>query len=148
MRFGETARTLFSLLRRERVQPEYQPESIVGLLSRVSINGSRLDSGRIHIHVKGFADHLILRWRRGMFGALTEVVVKSKRHKQGPVQLGESEFHAYSSDEVLEKLKSSLALVRIQASNLEREWPSFDAFMSWLTEPSREKEQGNTTAEE
>ncbi len=148
MKLRETARSLFSLLRRERVQPEYQPESIVGLLSRVTINGSRLDSGHIHIHVKGFADHLILRWRRGMFGALTEVVVKSKRHKQGPVPLGESEFHPYSSENVFQRLKSKMALVRIQASNLEREWPSFDAFMSWLTELSREKEQGNATAEE
>ncbi len=103
MRLRETVRTLFSLLRREQAQPEHRPESIVRLLSRVTINGSRLSSGHIHIHVKGFSDHLILRWRRSMFGALTEVAVKSKRHKQGHVsQFQDSEFHDYSSTDVFQ----------------------------------------------
>lgn len=115
-------------------EPRYDPESIARLLGRAAA-GSGLRSGHVHIHVEGYADHLMLFWRDSR---LRMVAAKSPGQGEGRFShLSDSEFSAFPGREVLRELRAALGAVGMHAPLPERSWPSFEAFADWLAGQER-----------
>jgi len=121
---------LFSRPIQRQEGKDYDPESIVELLSQVTVNGYRLSSGHIHIHVLDFSDHLVFIWQEGMF---RRIVAKSREQRKGRYRpLRNSEFRKYFPMTILARLQRRLGMVRLQYSDIEFTWPLFEDFMAWL----------------
>lgn len=102
---------------------------LIGQFGKAIFKRTEQSSGHIHIHFKGFKDHIILFYSEGK---LDEILTKSPNCKKGTyINWKLSEFAGYQPKDALKGLQSEIKKIEIDEIR-PITWSSYKELLEWL----------------